>query len=168
MFTIRSKMRIILCMLTIFLFASIALSGCDQASSASASATQTPLAKSTHVPTMPTVAQTPALATLSVDAGWTEIFQQKGIVENGLTTKKAIGEFTTSKQFAIWTSCRGMGSFEINLGSDSDSKMSCTNTGATADVNKDTHLAPTTNTHYIITATATGPAQWEMLIEAQD
>ncbi len=164
----RSNRRAPIGLLTIFLFASVALVGCDQAPSASTTSTQTPPTRSTQVSTTPTVVQTPALVKLSADVGWTEIFQQKGSVENGLTTKGSIGEFTTSKPFAIWTSCLGTGSVEISLGSEIDSKMSCTNAGATADVNKDTHPAPTTSTHYIITATITGPAQWEVLIETQD
>ncbi len=164
----RSKWRTTFCILTIFLSVSVALVGCDLAPSASTTSTQTPPTRSTHVPTTPTVVQTPALVKLSADVGWTEIFQQKGVVEDGLTTKRAIGAFTTSKPFAIWTSCVGTGSFEISLGSESGAKMSCTNAGATADVNKDTHLAPTTSTHYIITATITGPAKWEVLIETQD
>src|SRR5258708_19378234 len=117
----RSDMGATFCILTICLFARVALVGCDLTPSASPTSTQTPPTRSTQVSTTPTVVQTPTLVKLSADVGWTEIFQQKGAVENGLTTKGSIGEFTTSKPFAIWTSCLGTGSVEISLGSEIDS-----------------------------------------------
>ena len=82
-----------------------------------------------------------------------------------------IGGFTTSTVFTIHVICFGTGSVEVNLvGTYIDDKYDCQTSQDMLNGDSgyaDTNAPPTADAQYTILASITGPALWEVFIEAQ-
>lgn len=122
-------------------------------------------------PTLPL--PTPTLPLLAARPGYQVVFRQQGNLVIG-HQQSIIGGFTTSTVFTIHVICFGTGSVfvEVKVGGNViDDKYDCqtsqdiTNGGIRENV--DTNAPPTADAQYTILVSITGPALWEVFIEAQ-
>ena len=174
MSTFQGKSSVSLILGVVSLLVCLLIAGCDLVPITNTKPMPTATTKSidaqpTAQPTLPL--PTPTLPLLAARPGYHVVFRQQGNLVIG-HQQSIIGGFTTSTVFTIHVICFGTGSVEVNLGTWIDDKYDCqTSQDTNYDIrymdNVDTNGPLTANAHYTILASITGPALWEVFIEAQ-
>lgn len=174
MSTFQGKSSVSLILGVVSLLVCLLIAGCDLVPTTNTKPMPTAPTKSidaqpTAQPTLPL--PTPTLPVLAARPGSHVVFRQQGDLVIG-HQQSIIGGFTTSTVFTIHVICFGTGSVEFKVGDygiddtyDCQTSQDITNDGIRDNV--DTNAPLTANAHYTILASITGPALWEVFIEAQ-
>lgn len=121
-----------------------------------------PTVQLTPVPTTAaTSSPANALPTLTAEVGWHKVF----ILDNSSGAQGAQQSFTASKPYAILYSCAGSGTLSISYGEKTESTTCSTPPQLNG---TDAQQPATAGETVIVSVTATGNADWELLVSMKD
>ncbi len=111
--------------------------------------------------TAATSASTLTLPTLTAEAGWHKVFT----LDNSAGAQGAQQSFTASKPYVILYSCSGSGNISISYGQKTESTACSTPPQLNG---TDVQQPATAGETIIVSVTATGNADWELLVSMKD